>query len=288
MPGKLRLARFALRPFRELQLLHVPDRWGNVLCCPSIDEPMAVAIYANGVYEPDTIASILRRIPRDGLYLDVGANIGAIALPVARQRPDVRVICIEADPRISTILRGNVTDNTLPNVTVVECLAGSCSKEGVRFYTAPLSHFGMGSIGPQFDRPPVLLKQVALDELLDDMGIGHVDVVKLDVEGSELSVLQGLRRRLTGSRSLKILFEFTDWAEERIEGQMPGAAQAFLHSLGYRIFQLGRRGETGAPVDRPLSTGSAMLLASRDSGAIPHNSTKGAAAAVSRPYAHMG
>lgn len=263
MPGKLRLARFAIRPFRKLQPLRMPDRCGNTLCCPSVEEPIALAIFANGVYEPDTIAAILGRLPRDGVYLDVGANIGAIALPVARQRPDVRVICIEADPAISTILRSNVADNALPNVTVVECLAGPCSKEAVWFYTAPLSKFGMGSIGPQFDLPPLLLKQVALDQLLDDMGIDHIDVMKLDVEGSELGVLQGLTRRLTGSRSLKVLFEFNDWAEERIEGQVPGATQAFLHSLGYRTFQLGRRGETVAPVDQPLSTGSAMLLSER-------------------------
>jgi FkbM family methyltransferase len=263
MPGKLRVARFALRQFRKLRFVNLSDRWGNVLCCPSVDEPMALAIYANGVYEADTVAGILSRIPRDGTYLDVGANIGAIALPVARQRPDVRVICIEADPCISRILRHNVADNRLRNVTVVECLAGSCSKESVPFYRAPLSSFGMGSVGPQFNRPAMLLKQVALDELLDDMDIGHVDVAKLDVEGSELSVLQGLRRRLTGSRSLMILFEFTDWAEQRIEGQMPGAAQVFLHSLGYEIFQLGHGGEISSRVEQPLCTGSAMLLSQR-------------------------
>ena len=87
--------------------------------------------------------------------------------------------------------------------------------------------------------------------------------MKLDVEGSELAVLQGLTRRLDRSRSPKILFEFYDWAEERITGKMPGAAQAFLHSLGYRTFRLGRHGETVAPVDQPLSTGSAMLLSQR-------------------------
>jgi hypothetical protein len=121
----------------------------------------------------------------------------------------------------------------------------------------------MGSIGPQFNLPPVFLRQVALDELLDDLRVGDVDVMKLDVEGSELGCLQGLKRRLVGQRPPKILFEFYDWAEERIEGQVAGAAQAFLRSLGYRIFQLGRHGVTGAPVDRPLSTGSAMLLAQR-------------------------
>jgi FkbM family methyltransferase len=263
IPGKLRLARFALWPFRKLQSVRMPDLFGNTLCCPSIEEPMAVAIFANGVYEPESVAGILRRIPKDGVYLDVGANIGAIALPVARQRPDVHVICIEADPVMAAILRRNAANNALPNVTVAECLAGPCFREAVRFYTAPLGKFGMGSIGPQFNLPPVPLRQVALDELLDDMGVGDVDVMKLDVEGSELGCLQGLKRRLVGPRPPKILFEFCDWAEKRIEGQVAGAAQAFLHSLGYRTFRLGRHGDTGAPVNQPLSTGSAMLLAQR-------------------------
>jgi FkbM family methyltransferase len=263
MRGKLRIARFALRPFRKMESFRMPDRFGNMLNCPSLEEPIAVTIFAKGVYEPDTVAGILGRIPPNGVYLDVGANIGAIALPVARQRPDVRVICIEADPGMATVLRSNIAYNALPNITVAECLAGPCFREAVRFYTAPPDRFGMGSVGPQFDRPPMLLRQVALDELLDDMGIDNVDVIKLDVEGSELGVLQGLTRRLTASRSPKILFEFCDWAEERIEGQQPGAAQAFLHSLGYRTFRLGSRGDAGAPVYRPLSTGSAMLVSQR-------------------------
>ena len=172
MPGKLRFARFALRPFRKLQSVRMPDRFGNTLCCPSVEEPIAVAIFANGVYEPDTVAGILGRIPKDGVYLDVGANIGAIALPVARQRPDVQRHLHRGRSGHGHDLATQRGEQRAPNITVAECLAGPCSEEAVRFYTAPLGNFGMGSIGPQFDRPPVVLRQVALDELLDDMGIG--------------------------------------------------------------------------------------------------------------------
>jgi hypothetical protein len=163
----------------------VPDRFGNTLCCASLEEPIAAAIFASGVYEPDMIAGILCRLSRCDVY-DVSANIGAIALPVARQR-----------------------------------LAGFCSREAVRFSTAPLDKLEMGSEGPQCSR------------------------------------------RLTASRFPKMLFEFCGWAEERIEGQEPGAAQAFLQSLGYWTFQLGRCGDTGAPDDQPSSTGSAILLSQR-------------------------
>ena len=46
-------------------------------------------------------------------------------------------------------------------------------------------------------------------------------------------------------------------------GQQAGATQAFLHSLGYRTFRLGRRTDAGAPVYWPLATGSAMLVSQR-------------------------
>jgi FkbM family methyltransferase len=262
--GKQRVARLALRPFRRYDQFLIPDRYGNRFYCPSIEEPIAQALFADGVYEPGTVAVILSRLPSNGIYLDVGANIGAIAFPVARQRPDARIICVEADPSIAAILRRNATENRLSNITIIECLAGPCSKDDVQFYSAPTNQFGMGSVGKQFGLSPKLLKQVALDQCLDRMGVDHVDVIKLDVEGAELGVLQGVARRLINTTSPPtIVFEFSDWAEQRIEGQSAGAAQAYLRSLGYHIFKLERRGMIGAPLDQPISVGGAMLLAQR-------------------------
>jgi FkbM family methyltransferase len=268
MPGKLRLARLVLHPFRKRGHFLIPDRYGNTIHCPSIEEPIALALSANGVYEAETIATILRRLPRKGIYLDVGANIGATAMPVARQRPDAQVICIEADPAIASILRRNVAENRLPNITIIESLAGPCSKDAVEFYSAPVNQFGMGSVGKQFDLPPKLLKQVALDQCLDQMGIDQVDVVKLDVEGAELGVLQGLTRRLSSASPPAIVFEFNDWAEQRIEGQSAGAAQAYLRAHGFQMFRLGSQGTLGPPLDRPICEGGAMLLAQRQKSAL--------------------
>lgn len=263
MPGKMRIARLALHPFRKHDQFLIPDRYGNIIFCPSIEEPIALELSANGVYEANTLAAILQRLPSKGIYLDVGANIGATALPVARQRPDTQIICFEADPGIVSILRRNVTENRLSNIMIVECLAGPCSKDAVQFYTAPVSRFGMGSVGRQFDLPPMHLQQLTLDQCLDRMGIDYVDVIKLDVEGAELGVLQGLSRRLTNSHPPAIVFEFNDWAERRIEGQSVGAAQLYLRSLGFQMFKLGPEGDLGPALDQPICEGGAMLLAQR-------------------------
>jgi len=260
LPGKTRMARLALRPFFQQAPACVPDAFGNVLHLPSLKEPIALGLFAFGVYEADTLWAILRHLSLTGVFVDVGANIGALAIPVAAQRPNARIICIEPDPQIVSVLERNIIVNKRSNVSIARCVAGATQRE-VFFYKAPIDKFGMGSLGPQFGASPVTLQQRRLDDVLDELAIDNVDVVKLDVEGAELSALQGLIQRLTSARPPVIIFEFADWAEVRIGGQAAGDAQRLLLSLGYRLFRLGPRGIRGVPIRRPMHSGSAMILA---------------------------
>jgi FkbM family methyltransferase len=93
-------------------------------------------------------------------------------------QPDARIICIEADPQIASLLRRNVTENGRSNIRIVQCLAGPIEHPRVAFYPAPTAKFGMGSIGPQFSASPVKLTQRTLDDVLDKQVINDVDVVK--------------------------------------------------------------------------------------------------------------
>jgi FkbM family methyltransferase len=259
--GKTRLARLALRRFLNAEMARIPDRFGNVLHVPSLEEPISIGLFAFGVYEPDTLGAILQHLHPSGVFVDVGANVGALALPVAANRPGAQIICVEADPQIISLLRRNVTENGRSNIRIVNCLAGPIDDPQVSFYRAPTAKFGMGSIGPQFGASPVKLTQRTLDEVLDKLAIDDVDVVKLDIEGAEFGALQGLSRRLTSLHPPAIVFEFADWAETRVAGQAAGSAQQFLFLLGYCLFPLARGGGPGARLERPNVTGSSMILA---------------------------
>jgi FkbM family methyltransferase len=261
IPGKQRLVRVVLRPFRSRRPVFVRDLYGNGLWCPSIEEPIAAALVSRGVYERDTVAAILACLNPKGTFIDVGANIGVTALPVAALRPEARILCVEADPGIAAILRRNIADNARLNVSVIECIAGPFADPAVGFYRAPAAKFGMGSIGQQFDEPPMSVRQEALDDVLDELGVEDVQVIKLDVEGAELGALRGLQRRCRALQAPTIIFEFSDWAEARIPGQAPGDAQALLFTFGYRLFHLGAGGKAGAAIEYPLKQGGAMILA---------------------------
>lgn len=259
LPGKTRVARIALRPFLNSRWRQIPDRFGNRLWVPSLSEPIALSLFGFGVYEPETLSTVLSFLSSSGVFLDVGANIGAIAIPVAACRPDAYVLCVEADPEIAKVLRRNVNENNLINIKIIEGLAGDIDDCQVPFYRAPIEKFGMGSVGPQFHSSTVMLSQHTLDRLLDDMQIDSVAVVKLDVEGGELRALLGLSRRLSGPQPPVVVFEFTDWAETRIQGQAAGGAQELLLSLGYRLSLLAGGGYIR--LDRPLIVGYGMILA---------------------------
>ena len=261
LPGKTRLARLVLRPFSQRHPFFLSDRFGNRLAVPSLKEPISVGLFACGVYEPDTVTAVVDHLNAYGTFLDVGANIGAVALPVAVRRPAAQIICIEADPGIASLLQKNVEANRRPNIRIAQCVAGPENVE-IDFYAAPAANFGMGSVGPQFYAAGEKLRQRKLDDVLDELGIDNVDIAKFDIEGAELGAFKGFMRRLTGDRPPVIVFEFADWAESRIPGQIAGSAQNLLLSCGYSLFRM-MRGGTAVGLEQPMTSGGAMILAVR-------------------------
>jgi FkbM family methyltransferase len=222
---------------------------------------MAQEIFIFGTYERGTREFIVNCLPERGTYVDVGANIGALAIPIAKARPEASIVCLEADPSIHSILKENLRRNHCERVQALSCVAGEADSDGVPFYRAPSASFGMGSLGPQFGKPPIMLKQRTLDSVLTEIDIHSVDVMKVDVEGAELAVLRGAQQLLSSERAPVVVFEFIDWAEARISGQQPGDAQRDLLSKGFRLFQLSSDGRISREHLVPICRGFAMLIA---------------------------
>jgi FkbM family methyltransferase len=269
MPGKTRLGRMLLRPFLSRSPGVLTDRAGYTYSVPSYAESIAQHIFTFGAYERDTHEVILKFLPEWGTFIDVGASIGALAIPIAKARPHASVICLEADPNIHELLVENVIRNECDRIQSICCVVGPEDGQLAPFYRAPSDRFGMGSIGPQFENHPIMLAQRSLDALVADLNVADIDVVKIDVEGAELGVLRGARGILASERPPVIVFEFADWAEGRISGQQIGDGQSLLLASEYRLFRLEPGARIGAEVVTPLRIGSCMLLAVPPHASIP-------------------
>jgi FkbM family methyltransferase len=263
MPGKTRLARALLEGRLDRGEGRVRDRFGLSYRVPDLREPVAFRLLVDGVYEPDVLSFVLDRLPEGGAFVDVGANVGAFALPAARRvGARGRVVAIEASNVVFDALRANAAANGLSHINAMH-VAAIDAEGDVPFYPAPADRFGMGALAPQFDAAPVDVPGARLDRLLAVANVTRVDVLKVDVEGFEVKVFQGAIDLLGAASPPVIVFEFCDWAEARVPGGQPGDAQRFLMAHGYTVWTLGDYRRRRAPLAGPLTTGERMLVAER-------------------------
>jgi FkbM family methyltransferase len=262
LPGKTRLSRL-------LCTLHQPSGPVQIqaqnlqFSLPSMAEPMAHALIRDGIYEPQTAEAIQRHLPRDGIFLDVGANIGIFSLMAAHHWcPNGLVVAFEASPNISQWLKKNTENNPSPALRVIHSAVTGRSGELLPFFDAPSDRFGMGALTSRFDGPVATVSTISLDDAASSNAIQQVHVIKVDVEGHELGVFQGALKILHHPNPPVIIFEFNDWAENRLQDRSKaGDAQRFLSSHGYSIQKLDdylTHGPNPGPV---IEIGSAELIA---------------------------
>jgi FkbM family methyltransferase len=260
-PGKLRIAKLLLGNLAGPAQL--TDRFGFTYEVPDLREPIAFHLLINGRYEPQAQDLVLRTLRPGGVFLDVGANIGTFTLPAAGHvGVSGMVVAIEASPDVFSVLQKNVALNAVDNVHLVRAAAGARNDDEANFYPAPVDHFGMGSLAPQFSATPIRIPSVTLDSLVRNLNLSSVDLIKIDVEGFELDVLQGAIELLNSKQPPLVVFEFCDWAEGRVSRDKVGAAQRFLLDQGFRIWRASAY-DRGGSLTAPLRIGGDMLVARR-------------------------
>jgi FkbM family methyltransferase len=203
----------------------------------SLDDIIERRLAYDGVWEPHLLRHILAALTPHSLFIDVGANIGAISIPVAKKglALGVEVLSLEANAQVAQRLRQNVHLNKLPNVRVVERAAADRSGR-LTFYQALPDAPNQGLSGLQPNLPPdervaVQVEGVTLDDLLAELELTlPVGVLKVDVEGAELQVFQGARQIL-GDQHPPLFFEC-------LSREKGAAVQEFLRPYGYRFFSL--------------------------------------------------
>jgi FkbM family methyltransferase len=260
--GKQRLASWLLKKqVSTLSDIVVKGKYGCVYKIPNIRENIGFDIYINGLFEEDTIHFILNNTPRNGILIDIGANIGSITIPVCKLRSDIKAICIEASPRVYSYLEFNKESNQANNCSIVNMAVTDTDAQVVNFYS-PVEKFGKGSLSSVFTSNAERVETITLDTLLEQKNIDQVDFMKVDIEGYEYFAFRGAKRILSRSDAPDILFEFLDWAEKEAKDIQPGAAQQILLEYGYKLFVLSKNNKK-KQLFTPLNTGAAMILATK-------------------------
>jgi FkbM family methyltransferase len=179
----------------------------------------------------DTIFDFLKTFLQKGMvYVDVGANIGSHAINAARLVGSTgSVFAFEADPDTYHLLSDNINANGLHNII----LRQTCVSDHVgtlSFYRHKDS--AKSSIVDRGEEQSVTLPSDTLDNLI--AGDKKIDVLKVDVEGAELSVLRGARAIFKDQRRPSIViievFDIRD-NTDKSEG-----IREVLEGYGYKFY----------------------------------------------------
>jgi FkbM family methyltransferase len=120
--------------------------------------------------------------------VDAGANIGVFSLFAARSAPLARIIALEPFPTTFRRLQAHVQQST--HREQIECLAlalcandGRCEMDGS---TMPSQFRSIRSLDPE--NPGVSVEAVTFETLIQRIGLERIDMLKIDIEGSEYEV----------------------------------------------------------------------------------------------------
>ena len=258
--GRYRLARFLFSKFiKSSQDIVVTGKYALKYKLPNLKENIGFEIFLNGIYEPEYVKYFAAKIPINGIFLDLGANIGSICIPLAKLRPDLTIIAVEASPRVFAYLKANIEMNQCKNIFPENLALSSVDNQQLPFYS-PEEKFGKGSLSAVFTDKAEYVNTITLDTLKSKYDLKRVDYIKIDVEGYERIVFEGGINLLSLKAAPVILFEFADWAENMATDTKAGDAQLFLSHMGYRLYDFTNPPRLG-PEIQPKSEGNLMILA---------------------------
>jgi FkbM family methyltransferase len=195
--GKYRLAQASLKLSSRLPEQVVVTATDGRRLRVNFDDHLSQLIYFLGEYERPISEIVLTFVGPGDICLDVGANIGWYTTLMQKLVGNGgSVHAFEPIPSTFSILAENVASNSNPEVVVLNNLALGEEAGEVEMHTFDDRSAGHASISDFGDAAAncIPTQMIRLDDYLVEKQVGDVKFVKIDIEGSELSMLKGSTR----------------------------------------------------------------------------------------------
>lgn len=193
----------------------------------------------------------------DGAFLDVGANLGQTLIKVLALDPARIYVGFEPQVECCFFINQFLKDNALHNAKVMPIALSDENRMVPLFWNTAYDE--MASIAAEIDAEgrtrgfadwvPARLG----DEVIEELELDRIAVIKIDVEGAEFQVLSGLARTLREKRPA-VIFEvlpnfyghdriMLEKAIRRQNGARAEAIHALFKEAGYEVYQIDARGD---------------------------------------------
>lgn len=187
-------------------------------------------------FKDETLVRLHALIRPEHTVVDIGGNIGIRALEFARLAHQGLVVSFEPDPDTFQRLQEHAARNPGRRITVRNVGIGPTAQV-LPLYRVEPGNSGMNRLLPDSPaaslHPSVEVRILPLAEALDGTGATRVDLIKIDVEGFEMGVLEGSLPIIRRDRP--VLFIEVDDDNLRRQGTSARSLVGLLESLGYHV-----------------------------------------------------
>ena len=185
----------------------IVDSKNGLLAVDPRDLEVGFKLRNYGSYGLEEITRINELITTESNVLVVGAHIGSLVIPIAKNCN--KVVAIEANPNNFNLLKTNLHLNKTENVSIHN-IAASSKQETIKFQMNVVNSGGSKRLPKnieymyRYDNPEVIdVQAYSLDEYLDE---NNFDLILIDIEGSEYFAMQGMEKILSKCNTLIVEF----------------------------------------------------------------------------------
>lgn len=213
-----------------------------------VDDLIGVRLFSTGSFEQtqlDGVEALVQdlNLPPDAIFLDIGANIGVYSLHLSRYF--AQVFAFEPNPVTFGYLNSNILGAGLGNTVPVNLgLSDTCGRSSI--YVPTNGNLGWASLEPEHHEIDVRQMDVetqTLDEFVASRNLpgAQLGLIKVDVEGHEMSVLKGAQNTLAAFQPPLLC--------EVLSAGAGSDMLNYLRGLGYTQFSIFKR-----DISNPFST----------------------------------
>jgi FkbM family methyltransferase len=177
-----------------------------------VNEDVGRQIDVLGRYEPTDSEFLRRHIRASDICFDIGANVGYYSLLMAMAAPAGKVYAFEPVPISYHLVCLNSLVNKRTNIAAHQLAIGAYDGETSFSQAADGAFSSLVAVGRKQSVASITTHVRTLDSFCLQYNIPRIDVMKVDVEGAEMLVVQGGRKMLgsDGTRPRIILMELYD------------------------------------------------------------------------------
>ncbi|MFZ9981173.1 MAG: FkbM family methyltransferase [Cyclobacteriaceae bacterium] len=202
---------------------------------------MGASLYWTGFHELHELLFLHKFLKPGMVVADAGANMGMFTVFAARRVKNGKVIAFEPVPSVFKRLQDNVMINDLKNVIALQ--TGLSNTTGVLpIYEIEGDNEGLSTLYPgSLQQSRVTEVEVKpLDLILEKQGIDRMDLIKMDIEGGELSALRGSIQTIRKFRpAILIEINISSYASA---GYKPADVYDFFRNENYLPHRISKSG----------------------------------------------